>query len=240
MNTAFAFSTPSPFSRERVLGFARKYLITALVVVLAGCAGTPEAPPPVVYNSIGDRQRVLAALEVWSATGRIALSSPTEGFSASMDWRQIRTDYDVELTALLGQRALRVTQQGAKAMLEARGRKGVMGVNAEQLLLNELGVRVPLSQMAFWIKGLPGTQAEPGYDEAGRLQQLAYVDADGTQWVADFRRYKRVDDLELPALIDIKGQDYSIRLLIKNWKTISAPPQTPPQQTPGRLQIPTA
>ena len=240
MNTAFAFSNPSPLSRERMLGFARKYLITALLVVLlAGCAGTPEAPP-VVYNSIGERQRVLAALEVWSASGRIALSSPTEGFSASMDWRQIRTDYDVELTALLGQRALRVTQQGAQAMLEARGRKGVMGVNAEKLLLNELGVRVPLSQMAFWIKGLPGTRAKPGYDTAGRLQQLAYVDADGTQWVADFKRYQRVDDLELPALIDIKGQDYSIRLLIKSWKTVPVPPQSPPQQTPGRLQIPTA
>lgn len=220
--------------------FARKYSIAALLLaLLAGCGSAPKAPP-VVYESIGDRQRVLAALEVWSATGRIALSSPTEGFSAAMDWRQVRTDYDVELTALLGQRALRVTQQGSKAMLEARGRKGVMGANAEQLLLNELGVRVPLSQMAFWIKGLPGTQGKPGYDDAGRLQQLAYVDADGTQWVADFKRYTRVDDLELPALIDIKGQDYSIRLLIKNWKTIPSPSLTPPKQTTGRLQIPTA
>ncbi len=221
-------------------------VIAASLLLLAGCATTPE--PPVAYDSIDDRQRVLAALEVWSAAGRIALSSPSEGFSAAMDWRQVRSDYDVELTALLGQRALRVTQQGAQAMLEARGRPGVMGNNAEQLLLNELGVRVPLAQMAFWIKGLPGSLGQPGYDDAGRLQKLAYIDADGTEWVADFKRYKRVGELELPALIDIKGQDYSIRLLIKDWKTVALPteppsnpaaPQTPQQQTPGRLQIPT-
>lgn len=241
MNTVFAFLNRLSVNQHQLRARGSRFSLSALLiaVLLAGCANTPEVPP-VVYDSVGERQRVLAAMEVWSATGRIALSSPSEGFSAAMDWRQVRADYDVELTALLGQRALRITQQGRQAMLEARGRPGVMGSNAEQLLLKELGVRVPLSQMAYWIKGLPGSQGKPGYDDAGRLQQLSYIDADGTQWVADFKRYQRVKELELPALIDIKGQEYSIRLLIKNWKTIPAPTTNPPQQTPGRLQIPTA
>lgn len=224
-------------------------VVWLLLSLLVGCASTP--PTPIGYGSIEERQRALRAVDVWTATGRIALSTPSEGFSAAMDWRQVREDYDVMLTALLGQRALRVSQQGALATLQAPGRAMTSGSNAEQLMLRELGVRVPLSQMRFWIRGLPGTAGVPGYDNAGRLQRLAYNDADGTQWVADFKSYQRVGDIELPALINISGRDYSIRLLVKNWQMASASgavsqpgstqkPAAQPTGTPGRLQIPNA
>ena len=79
----------------------RLLLAVWIAAVVAGCQSAPKAPLA-SYNSVEDRQRDLQALTAWTATGRIALSSPSEGFSAAMDWRQVNTDYDVELTALLG------------------------------------------------------------------------------------------------------------------------------------------
>ena len=138
-----------------------------------------------------------------------------------------------------------MTQQGRQALLKSPGRAAVTGGDAELLLLNELGVRVPLSQMSFWIKGLPGNIARPQYDQGGRLLQLDYTDQDGTPWVADFKTYQRVGDLDLPARIDIAGRDYKIRLLIRNWLVVPVAqpqkaPATEPPSTPGRLQIPNA
>lgn len=226
----------SSFHRHSNILFA-----ALLVVLLAGCHSPPRQPLA-SYDSIADRQRALQSLAAWTAVGRIALSSPQEGFTAAMDWRQVNTDYDVELTALLGQRALRVTQQGPQALLKAPGRAAVAGGNAEVLLLNELGVRVPLAQMSSWIKGLPGSQARPEYDDSGRLSRLAYTDADGTPWVANFKTYQRVNELDLPASIEITGRDYKIKLLIKQWQLVQAAkqPVTPQQQSSGRLQIPNA
>ena len=213
------------------------FLAALLLVLLAGCQSPPKQPLA-SYESVADRQRALQSLAAWTAVGRIALSSPTEGFSAAMDWRQVNTDYDVELTALLGQRALRVTQKGPQALLKSPGRAAVTGNNAELLLLNELGVRVPLLQMSSWIKGLPGSQARPEYDDGGRLSSLAYTDEDGTPWVANFKTYQRVNDMDLPARIDISGRDYNIRLLIKRWQVVQSTTQPPSQQSPARLQIP--
>ncbi len=192
------------------------------------------------------------AFDTWRATGRISLSNSTEGFSAALNWQQARTDFDLTLTAILGQRALHVRQAGGAATLSARGRPTTTGTDAELLITRELGVRVPLQQLAFWVRGLPGNAGDPVYDQAGRLQKLAYTDVDGTRWRAEFLRYQVIDSLELPALISVVGEyagdDYNIRLSLKDWSEgqLIAPlkPELQPQQQEpapgGRLAIPGA
>ncbi len=210
---------------------------------MSGCA-TPAPKPkaePLVYNSVAERQQALASLMDWNASGRIALTTPDDGFTAAMRWQQQQRDYDVTLTVTLGQQAMRVTQIGNSATLRAYRRAPVAGVDAELLLLRELGVRVPLGQFGYWIRGLPGDVGRPVYDAAGRLQRLGYLDADGIDWTANFKRYRIVNDMELPELIDISGGQFKIRLLIKTWTWQQ---QTSPKSTtsppPRRLRIPTA
>lgn len=230
---------------RRLTAFGWLLLATSITACTTPTKHDP-AVPGIVYESIEARQQTLSTLTDWTALGRISLSTPDEGFSAAMSWEQANSDYAVELTALLGQRAFNVSQQGSAASLKARGRSQVSGQDAEQLLLRELGVRVPLAQFGFWMRGLPGSLGQPAYGAAGRLQQLDYLDPDGTNWVASFKRYKVTNARELPELIDVKGGDYTIRLLIKSWKwqqpvptaTTPADPSSP--QPAGRLSIPNA
>ena len=213
-------------------------------VFLLACATPPPAPAP-VYNSIEERQRSLVQLQEWSAKGRIALATPRDSFTASLNWEQQRLNFNVRLSVLFGQRTLQVSQQNGTATLRAPGRAGVTGADAELLLLRELGVRVPLTQFVFWMRGLPGNVGTPSYDSNGRLEKLVYLDADGVNWNATFRRFKVVDTLELPEVIDIIGGDIRIRLLINSWafekavaaQTVEAPPATP-AASGGRLAIP--
>jgi len=210
---------------------------------LIGCASQPSQGPAPVYNNIEERQRALVQLQDWRAKGRIALATPRDSFTASLNWEQLGQNYNVRLSVLFGQRTLQVTQQDGTATLRAPGRAAVTGVDAEQLLLRELGVRVPLTQFVFWMRGLPGNIGTPSYDNNGRIQKLAYRDADGVTWNASFGRFKVVDSLELPELIDIIGGDIRIRLLINSWAfqrgeispTVAAPGTTP---AGGRLAIP--
>lgn len=196
------------------------------------------------YEPPEQRQAALMAMQNWQADGRIALTTSESGFSAAMNWSQAQQDFDITLTALLGQRALRVAQQGTTATLSTRGNPTATGDDAEQLLLQELGVRVPLRQLGFWMRGLPGRDGLPRYDKSGRIDTLDYTDVEGTQWTAKFVRYQRVAARDLPALIDVKSDAYKIRVSIKNWKTDVQPAVTPPetQSAPstGRLQIPDA
>ena len=222
---------------------ATSCLISSVLVL--GCATNPPAGPALVYNSIQERQSSLLQLQDWRAKGRIALATPGDSFTASLNWQQQFQNYDVRLSVLFGQRTLRVLQQNGTATLSAPGRAAVNGVDAELLLLRELGVRVPLTQFVFWMRGLPGNVGTPSYDNNGRLQKLVYRDADGVNWNASFGRFKVVDSLELPELIDIIGGDIRIRLLINSWtfeKVVASQTLVAPQTTPagnsGRLAIP--
>ena len=214
----------------------------ALLWLVSGCV-TPapkQNAEPLFYNSVAERQQALASLTDWNASGRIALTTPDDGFTAAMRWVQQQRDYDVTLTVTLGQQAMRVTQSGNSATMRAYRRAPVTGVDAELLLLQELGVRVPLGQFGYWMRGLPGNLGRPVYDAAGRLQQIGYLDADGIDWTANFERYRIVNNMELPEFINISGGQFNIRLLIKTWtwQQQAAPSD---QTTPtGRLRIPTA
>lgn len=217
--------------------------LTLVLLLVSGCAasGSKQNVEALRYNSVAERQQALASLTNWIATGRIALSTPDEGFSAAMRWTHQQGDYDVSLTVTLGRQALRVTQNGPSASLRSYRRAPVNGVDAELLLLQELGVRVPLGQFGHWMRGLPGNVGRPVYDAAGRLQQMSYLDADGIDWTAKFERYGIVNDMELPELINISGGPYKIRLLIKSWKwqALDSSPKDAPAPG-GRLRIPTA
>lgn len=215
----------------------------ALLWLVSGCATTAPKPQaePLFYNSVAERQQALASLTSWNASGRIALTTPDEGFTAAMQWKQQQRDYDVTLTVTLGQQAMRVTQTGNSATLRAYRQAPAAGVDAELLLLQELGVRVPLGQFGYWMRGLPGNLGRPVYDAAGRLQQIGYLDADGIDWTANFERYRIVNGMELPEFINISGGQFNIRLLIKTWtwqQQVAPSDQTTPPS--GRLKIPTA
>ncbi len=237
-------SVTDKYGFSRLRARVQVILFTVFAGFISGCATptkTDPAIPGIAYESIEARQQTLAGLTNWMARGRISLSTPEEGFSAAMAWVQAQRDYDVTLTALLGQRAFRVSQKGQTANLKTLGRKNVSGRDAEQLLLSELGVRVPLTQFGYWMRGLPGNLGRPTYDAAGRLQHLDYVDPDGVNWRASFKRYKVVESLELPELIDVTGQEYMIRILLKSWQWQSSLQADPAGTQPGgRLNIPNA
>jgi len=208
-------------------------------VLLSGCATQSPSGPALEFNSIEERQRSLVQLQDWRAKGRIALATPQDSFTAALTWEQQLQNFNVRLSVLFGQRTLQVSQRGATATLRAPGRAVANGQDAELLLLRELGVRVPLRQFVFWMRGLPGNVGSPSYDSNGRLQKLAYRDADGVNWNATFGRFKVVNSLELPELIDIIGGDIRIRLLISSWTfdSVAAPP-TVSAGNGNRLAIP--
>lgn len=216
----------------------RRWWVVPLLLIASACRTIPVDDASV--RPVAERQAELLGLDNWQAKGSIALSSPTTGISGSLDWLQQRQDFTVALTAALGQ-GLKVTQRGELATLTTRGKAPATGPSAEALILDELRVRIPLRQLSFWIRGLPGNEGEPAFDRFGRLIRLKYLDLDGVLWRAKFERYVQINTLDLPALIQVNGGDYEIRVLIKSWepRLPSLDVDTQPEKQPSkRIVIP--
>jgi len=212
--------------------------VLLIVFFVSACETPPKDNAQVIAPS--ERQALLQNLQHWQAVGRISINSDQQALAGGIKWEQRNRDYRVSLTSVLGL-ALLVEQTGAAATLQRKGRPVARGNTAQELVLDELNVRVPLEQLSNWLRGLPGDQGVPAYDEFGRLKQLDYRDPDNILWRADIRRYQAFDELDLPALVLVEGGGYNIRLTVREWSKLasSTQPQSQPEtKPPKRLAIP--
>jgi len=217
-------------------------LMSVVYTTISGCSLLSREP--VEKQAIAERQQQLLALSDWIAAGRIVLESKGQATNVAMRWDQEAADYGITLTGPLGMRLLQAEQSETVATLQVRGGRPVRGKSLEAMVQHYLNVPVPMGQLSFWLRGLPGDGVDPVWDEYGRLQSLAYRDNTGVEWKARFTRYSLIDTLELPVMIEAKGGPNDIAISIRNWtltpeKTPAEPNKPAPEPKPGnRLTIP--
>lgn len=176
-----------------------------------------EDSVPSEIMSAADRQSRLLEITDWEMQGRITIKTSTDGANASLVWEQQDDRSVINIFGAFGTGSLRIIQKPGAAVLFRSGEKTLYGENAEELLLWETGLKVPLRNLASWIRGLPGDAIEPQYDAYGRLRSLQYVDEHDNIWAATFERYREVNGYELPVRVSVKGGDYQIKLTTEKW-----------------------
>jgi len=217
----------------------RLAVVLLLGLGLSACQTAPEIKPDAAAE-----KAALAQLQEFRVKGGLGVWTETESISTRVDWQQSNQDFNILVSLPAGLSSVRLIQQGDQASVQRAGAEPVAGASASRLLQEVLGLKVPvpLDQMAFWIRGLPGSSAEGVvYDEAGRLKSLAYIDADGTTWRAKILKRTRFNDLSLPATISATGGPYNVRLVMKDWSQSSgdeAVSSTGSSNKPGRLKVP--
>jgi len=216
----------------RQFALQKTLMLASAVLLLSACKSLPV--DKAVIQSVEQRQVELRRFVEWQATGRLSVSSVDQGVAGGLNWQQRLQDYVLVLSSPLGQ-ALVVEQTGASARLQRRGKSPVSGTSTESLMLQQLRIRVPLTQMTHWLRGLPGELGESDYDKFGRLKRLRYEDPDGIVWRAEIRRYRQFESMDLPALIVVQGGGFDIRLSITQWARLDTVPRKPGG---NRLSIP--
>lgn len=194
----------------------RLLLALGVGVVLVGCAQVPVQPDAMAAReqAWAAHQAQLSGLDAWTLTGRIALSSETEAWNATLRWRQDDARYDILLIGPLGQGSLALKGDDRSVVLRTSDGQTSTATDPEGLLARHLGWRLPLEGLQHWVLGLPdpGRPAEPVLDEAGRLAELTQAG-----WTMQFLRYDPVEDLMLPGKIFLENPEWKVRLVVERW-----------------------
>ncbi len=122
------------------------------LICLAGCAALPPAAPPA---GLAQRQAELSAIDNWQLRGRVAVAVDGEGTSASVDWRQSGAVSEISLSGPFGAGALAVSLDAGSLAVEDGSGARLQGADAESLLADRLGARVPLAALRYWVLGIP-------------------------------------------------------------------------------------
>ena len=201
--------------------FRRLVLCIICSSLLTGCVNLTPPAGDVSFNTQHktDRAQQLNNITRWTTRGAFSITTPKDAQIANYTWQLTdRTHYTIQISSSLNVYQLHITQSGDHVTLIKDQNKPLVANNPESLTQQALGYSLPISNLYYWIRGLPapGTQ-QSTYNQYGHLTQLKQ---DG--WTISFLNFTHQDDVDLPQLIRLNGHNLAIKLVIKQW-SLSAP-----------------
>ncbi len=196
----------------------RNLLIPTLAVLLAGCAGlapreTVEGPGNTQDWKTHKAQ--ISEIDGWQINGKIGIRAPQDSGSGTLFWLQRQDYFDIRLSGPLGRGATRLTGRPDAVTLEVAGQGRFEADSPEALVETQLGWRLPVSNLLWWIRGLPApdSRSRIALDGNGRLASL---EQDG--WQVEYLNYRDEGGYALPSRIKLAGRDLRITLVVKDWQ----------------------
>lgn len=189
-------------------------IIVAMAALLAACAA-PRVRTDVQGRSNQDqRENQLATRSNWSLQGRIAVSAPGDSGSGSLDWQQQGEHYNISVHAPVSGKTWTLSGDDSGVRLSGLRETPSEALDASALLEKELGWKVPVADLAWWVRAMraPG-KAEIAFREDGLPTEIRQHG-----WVVEFRDYLPGIAPSMPRRIFASNGRYSVRLIVQQWQ----------------------
>ena len=196
----------------------RQLAVLCLVSLLAGCAGLTSRE---AIEGQGNAQlwkahkAQIAGLDAWQITGKVGIRAPRDSGSGTLFWLQRQDYYDIRLSGPLGRGAARLTGRPGNVVLEVANQGRYEAQSPEALLEEQLGWRLPVSHLFWWVRGLPAPDSKSKVTLDG-ASQLARLEQDG--WEVEFLAYAEQNGYSLPQRIKLHGENLDVTLVVKDWQ----------------------
>jgi outer membrane lipoprotein LolB len=194
-----------------------KHLSILSFSLLTACAPPPQPAEELPTNKViplEKRKSETATVSSWQIQGAMAAKNKTKGWSATMNWVQSGPSaYQIRLMGPLGGGTVVINKSGGVITFKD-GAKTSTSSNADELLLKQTGIRLPVNNLYYWVRGLPapgGVQSEQ-HDKYNHLVQLKQ-----SGYTINFTKYTSVKGIDLPSMIRLDGNGVMIKVVIKNW-----------------------
>ncbi|MFC3908849.1 lipoprotein insertase outer membrane protein LolB [Legionella dresdenensis] len=151
----------------------------------------------------------------WDLSGAIAGRSKNKAWSASINWlQQGANNYQIRLFGPLGSGTVMVAKSGG-VVTYRDGPKTASSKSADAILQKEGGIRLPVSNLYYWVRGIPapGSVQSAQRDANNNLKILRQ-----SGYTIEYLSYNQYAGFVLPAQIRLQGNGVFIKLVIKRWK----------------------
>lgn len=189
-----------------------RIIIIIYLALLTACMHKPANEPDDVLSLKSPHSAT--AISSWEIHGALAAKNKSKSWSAAMNWTQSGPNsYQIRLMGPLGSGTLLIRRQGNVIAFED-GAKKISSTDAESLLLQQTGIRLPINNLYFWIRGLP---APVGIQTERRDKNKRIVQFKQSGYTIDLMQYTIVNGVALPTLIRLEGNGLMVKIVIKSW-----------------------
>ena len=196
----------------------RQLIVISLLALLTGCAGLTNREAiegqgnPHLWKA---HKAQIGALDAWQINGKVGIRAPKDSGSGTLFWLQRQDYYDIRLSGPLGRGAARLTGRPGAILLEVANQGRYEAESPEALLEEQLGWRLPVSHLQWWVRGLPAPDSKSRVTLDSN-SQLARLQQDG--WDVEYLSYAEQNGYSLPQRIKLHGTNLDVTLVIKDWQ----------------------
>jgi outer membrane lipoprotein LolB len=189
----------------------RALLLCSALFALAAC----HTLAPVPATPWSERRAALQAVEKFEVNGQLAVATPSEGFSANLQWQQQGVGSDLLLRGPLGMGGARLNFDGEVLRLTNSQGTQLEGAPAQAELVRLLGFEPPLTSLRYWLLGTPdpASATTETLDDKQRLAQLQQG-----EWQVDYGEYQQAAGLWLPRRVALHRGEVKVKLQLSNWQ----------------------
>ena len=185
----------------------------SMLALLTGCLSAPRMDDPVI-REWENRRAWLSALDTWTFTGSIHVRDASDSHSSRIRWQQMQQYYQINLWGTFNVGATQIDGGPDAVRIAQQGEDPVITDSPEALLFEQLGYELPVTELNFWIKGIPA----PGRASDLRFgdnNQLVHFSQAG--WQIDYLGYTNFGDATLPNRIRIQKEPLRLDLTRLTW-----------------------
>jgi outer membrane lipoprotein LolB len=175
---------------------------------LAACATTRSVPPPA--TNWEQRAAELQSATNWQLDGRAAVALGTQGWQATLNWRQAENSAEVHLSGPFG--------IGALVLKQTPGGLSLNGAPPSDAVLSQvqekLGFDLPIENLHYWLLGVPNPKSsfDLSRNDQDRVKVLSQAG-----WSIAYDRYMPAAGDLLPARLVLTTGDVRVRIVIDHW-----------------------
>lgn len=162
------------------------------------------------------REQEVLDLPGWRLTGRVAINSPDESWSAVVRWQQAGDAFQVRLSNPLGQGLMNLRGQPGDVYLQTAEGDIYHAPDAETLLRDVAGMRMPVSGLRYWVLAVSDPQRAGAEVQVDSAELPTALDQAG--WHIEYERYRRTTGVSLPDRLSFEGESLRGRLVITQWE----------------------
>src|SRR5882757_5889585 len=188
----------------------RRAWLLGVCSALAACATVRSLPPSAPSVKWEQRVTDLQQGRGWQLDGRAAVAMGTQGWQATLNWRQTGMFAEVHLAGPFGIGAL-VLKQGPDG-LSMNGAPPSDAVISQ--VQEKLGFDLPLDNFHYWLLGVPNPSV--GFELSRNDQDRAKAITQAG-WSIAYDRYLPVAGDLLPARVVLSRDDVRVRIIIEHW-----------------------
>jgi len=188
------------------------------LAALAGCRTAP-APAPVIGPGAdapwAEQQVALARVDRYSLSGRVAVAAREQGFSGALRYQQQAQRAELAIDGPMGMGGARVTLDGEQINISTSDGETLDGAAARAELEQRLGFMLPLTELRWWLLGLPAP-GEVVLDQDAGSGEIRGFTQNG--WQVNIEARSPAMGFALPRRLTATRDGARLKLLVENWQ----------------------